>query len=176
MLKTKRICLWSGPRNISTELMYSFAQREDSTVFDEPFYAHYLAHTKSNGYHPGADEILESQQNDGQKVIDEIILGDYDTPIAFFQEYDAPSGESGSEFYEGNGQCDANTTSKRYAGNVCKAGQKTYYAKCGVRKTDRDCEVSPIYKQSSNYCGCQRHFAISAISVKGVMWNAGHSF
>lgn len=77
--------MWSGPRNISTELMYSFAQREDSTVFDEPFYAHYLAHTKSNGYHPGADEILESQQNDGQKVIDEIILGDYDTPIAFFK-------------------------------------------------------------------------------------------
>ncbi|MFN3491212.1 MAG: sulfotransferase family protein, partial [Anaerolineales bacterium] len=27
----KRICLWSGPRNISTALMYSFAQRDDCT-------------------------------------------------------------------------------------------------------------------------------------------------
>ncbi|MBO6585737.1 MAG: sulfotransferase family protein [Gracilimonas sp.] len=85
MLKTKRICLWSGPRNISTALMYSFAQRDDSTVFDEPLYAHYLANTDAKNYHPGADEVLKSQENDGQKVVDEIILGDYDTPIAFFK-------------------------------------------------------------------------------------------
>ena len=38
----KIICLWSCPRNISTALMYSFAQREDVQVFDEPLYAHYL--------------------------------------------------------------------------------------------------------------------------------------
>ncbi len=85
MLKTKRICLWSGPRNISTALMYSFAQRSDSTVFDEPLYAHYLASTNAAEYHPGAKEVLESQENDGQKVVDEIFLGDYDTPIAFFK-------------------------------------------------------------------------------------------
>ncbi|HET8864301.1 MAG TPA: sulfotransferase family protein [Gracilimonas sp.] len=85
MLKTKRICLWSGPRNISTALMYSFAQREDATVVDEPLYAHYLANTDAKNYHPGAEEVLESQENDGQKVVDEIILGDYDTPIAFFK-------------------------------------------------------------------------------------------
>ncbi|MFD2531730.1 sulfotransferase-like domain-containing protein [Gracilimonas halophila] len=85
MLKTKRICLWSGPRNISTALMYSFAQREDTTVVDEPLYAHYLSNTDAKNYHPGAKEVLESQENDGQKVVDEIILGDYDTPIAFFK-------------------------------------------------------------------------------------------
>lgn len=85
MLKTKRICLWSGPRNISTALMYSFAQREDTTVVDEPLYAHYLSNTDARNYHPGAKEVLESQENDGQKVVDEIILGDYDTPIAFFK-------------------------------------------------------------------------------------------
>ena len=39
---TVRICLWSGPRTISTALMYSFAQRSDCSVFDEPLYAHYL--------------------------------------------------------------------------------------------------------------------------------------
>ncbi|MGI9261803.1 MAG: sulfotransferase family protein, partial [Woeseiaceae bacterium] len=25
----KAVCLWSGPRNVSTALMYSFAQRTD---------------------------------------------------------------------------------------------------------------------------------------------------
>lgn len=85
MLKTKRICLWSGPRNISTALMYSFAQRDDTTVVDEPLYAHYLSSTDAKGYHPGADEVLASQENDGQKVIEDVILGDYDTPIAFFK-------------------------------------------------------------------------------------------
>ena len=85
MLKTKRICLWSGPRNISTALMYSFAQREDTTVVDEPLYAHYLSTTDAKDYHPGADEVIASQETDGQKVVDEIILGEYDTPIAFFK-------------------------------------------------------------------------------------------
>ena len=32
-----RICLWSGPRNISTALMYAFAQRADTTVVDVRF-------------------------------------------------------------------------------------------------------------------------------------------
>jgi len=42
---TTRICLWSGPRNVSTALMYSFRQRTDTSVVDEPLYAHYLAAT-----------------------------------------------------------------------------------------------------------------------------------
>ena len=33
------INLISGPRNVSTALMYSFAQRSDTSVVDEPFYA-----------------------------------------------------------------------------------------------------------------------------------------
>jgi hypothetical protein len=54
----KRICMWSGPRNISTTMMYSFAQRKDTKVFDEPLYAHYLKNSHAAGYHPGAKEIL----------------------------------------------------------------------------------------------------------------------
>jgi len=65
--------------------MYAFAQREDTTVIDEPLYAHYLVNTNAREYHPGADEVIASQENDGQKVIEEVILGDYDTPIAFFK-------------------------------------------------------------------------------------------
>lgn len=82
---TKRICVWSGPRNISTALMYSFAQRADTTVIDEPLYAHYLTHTDAREYHPGAEEVIADQENDGQKVIEEIVFGDYDTPVVFFK-------------------------------------------------------------------------------------------
>ena len=33
------IAAWSGPRNLSTAMMYAFAQRDDCAVRDEPFYA-----------------------------------------------------------------------------------------------------------------------------------------
>lgn len=80
----KRICLWSGPRNISTALMYSFAQRQDTKVFDEPLYAYYLNNTKAKEYHPGAKEILAFMENDGQKVI-EMMLTDNSKPVLFFK-------------------------------------------------------------------------------------------
>lgn len=85
MSKTKRICLWSGPRNISTALMYSFAQREDTTVVDEPLYAHYLASTDADTYHPGAEEVISNQLNDGEQVVSEVIFGEYETPVVFFK-------------------------------------------------------------------------------------------
>lgn len=68
----KIICLWSCPRNNSTALMYSFNSREDTQVYDEPLYAHYLH--KSGAKHPGRQESLDSQKNNGNKVINEIIL------------------------------------------------------------------------------------------------------
>jgi len=83
-MATKKICLWSSPRNISTAMMYSFASRPDTIVFDEPLYAHYLV--KSGIAHPGNDEILASQENDGEKVVNDIILKDYDKPVSFFKQ------------------------------------------------------------------------------------------
>lgn len=78
----KKICLWSCPRNVSTALMYSFIERPDIQVFDEPLYAHYL-HT-TNLDHPGRKEILSSQQKNGKKVIYDIILKDH-TKNSFFK-------------------------------------------------------------------------------------------
>lgn len=80
---TLRICLWSGPRNVSTALMYSFRQRSDTTVVDEPLYAHYLA--RSGVEHPGGDEVLAAQSQDGDQVVREVILGEYPTPVVFFK-------------------------------------------------------------------------------------------
>ena len=79
-----RINLWSGPRNISTALMYSFAQRSDTQVVDEPLYAHYLKTTGIS--HPGKEEILASQLNEGKEVIDDVILGDYPASVVFFKQ------------------------------------------------------------------------------------------
>lgn len=84
-ITTTRINLWSSPRNVSTALMYSFAQRADTTVVDEPLYAHYLTRIKTEAIHPATEEILTSQENDGNKVIQNVIFGDYHTPIVFFK-------------------------------------------------------------------------------------------
>jgi len=81
---TKKIYLWSGPRNISTALMYSFAQRSDTQVYDEPLYAHYLAKTNADAYHPGAEEILAAMENDGEKVI-EMMMGKHEKLVVFFK-------------------------------------------------------------------------------------------
>ena len=62
-----RIHLISSPRNVSTALMYSFAQRPDMCVVDEPFYAHYL--DKSGSEHPGRAEVIASQPT----AVDEVI-------------------------------------------------------------------------------------------------------
>jgi len=78
-----RLCAWSGPRNLSTALMYSFAQRADTRVVDEPLYAHYLRVTGAD--HPLRDEVLAAQENDGEKVVRELVLGPCDRPV-FFQK------------------------------------------------------------------------------------------
>lgn len=84
MTKVTRICLWSGPRNISTALMYSFGQRNDTMVFDEPLYGYYLRNSKANDYHPGASEIIKSMESDGEKVIANMIAEDR-KPVLFFK-------------------------------------------------------------------------------------------
>jgi len=81
----KRICLWSGPRNISTALMYSFGQRSDTTIVDEPLYAHYLCSTSANEYHPGSKEVLLFQENNGEKVVKKMLGDLFQTPVVFFK-------------------------------------------------------------------------------------------
>jgi len=60
--------MWSGPRNISTALLRSWGNRPDTYVTDEPLYAHYLHRTGFQ--HPGAAEIIASQDTDWRKVTD----------------------------------------------------------------------------------------------------------
>ena len=63
-----RIAMWSGPRNISTAMLRSFGNRDDSFVCDEPLYAHYLLEHGLD--HPGRTEILDHHETDADKVIE----------------------------------------------------------------------------------------------------------
>lgn len=64
--------------------MYSFAQRPDTRVVDEPLYAHYLR--VSGADHPGRDEVLAAQDADGERVVRDVILGADDRPVLFFKQ------------------------------------------------------------------------------------------
>lgn len=43
-----KIAMWSGPRNLSTAMMYAFGNRADTRVVDEPFYGAYLHHSNAD--------------------------------------------------------------------------------------------------------------------------------
>ena len=64
--KAVRIAMWSGPRNISTAMLRAFENRADTFVWDEPFYAHYLAETGLN--HAMAADIIAAYETDWRAV------------------------------------------------------------------------------------------------------------
>ena len=64
--------MWSGPRNLSTAMMVSFAQRQDCAVVDEPFYAAYLQATGLK--HPIYQEIIDDGETD-DKLVAEFCAG-----------------------------------------------------------------------------------------------------
>jgi Sulfotransferase domain len=61
------LAMWSGPRNISTAMMYAFGNRADCEAWDEPFYGFSLA-TKGND-HPMRDEIIAAMETDWDALV-----------------------------------------------------------------------------------------------------------
>lgn len=61
-----KIAMWSGPRNLSTAMMYAFGNRTDCAIWDEPFYAPYLAATGRD--HPMRDAIIAAHETDPEGV------------------------------------------------------------------------------------------------------------
>ena len=74
--------MWSGPRNISTALLRSFSNRDDTIVYDEPFYSYYLKETNLN--HPMRDEILEYYPTSENEIIKSILR---DEKKIFYQKH-----------------------------------------------------------------------------------------
>lgn len=58
----KPIALWSGPRNLSTALMYSFGNRQDCRVIDEPLFGYFLQ--KTGVWRPSREEVLKVMETD----------------------------------------------------------------------------------------------------------------
>jgi len=79
-----RVFMWSGPRNVSTALMYSFAQRADTRVVDEPLYGHYLR--VSDAPHPGRHEVMTAMNTDGDDVMDHLVNDDWERPVLFAKQ------------------------------------------------------------------------------------------
>ncbi len=77
------INLISGPRNVSTALMYAFAQRGDTKVVDEPFYGFYLLLTGAD--HPGKEEVIASMETDKDLVAQKILKLDKEGSVLFLK-------------------------------------------------------------------------------------------
>lgn len=80
-----RIAMWSGPRNISTALMYAFGNRPDCACWDEPFYAFYL---KQSGIdHPLRADIIASGEPDFGRVVARCLGAAPDGKPVFYQKH-----------------------------------------------------------------------------------------
>ena len=84
MSRPVRVAMWSGPRNISTALMRSWENREDTAVSDEPFYGAYLKETGLD--HPGREEIVEAMESDWEDVVKFITGPIPDSKVIWFQK------------------------------------------------------------------------------------------
>lgn len=79
------ICMWSGPRNLSTAMMRSFGSRADCAVWDEPFFAPFLA--VSGKDHPGREETLAAHETDPEKVAARCAQNAPDGSSLYFQKH-----------------------------------------------------------------------------------------
>lgn len=80
-----KIAMWSGPRNLSTAMMYAFGNRPDCAVVDEPFYAAYLARTGLQ--HPMRDVILGAQPQDPELVAQALTGPNPDGKDHYYQKH-----------------------------------------------------------------------------------------
>lgn len=79
------IAMWSGPRNLSTAMMYAFGARSDCAIWDEPYYAAYLA--ASDIEHPLRAEIVAAGEVDPARVAARCIGVIPDASAVFYQKH-----------------------------------------------------------------------------------------
>ena len=63
----RNIAMWSGPRNISTAMMYAFGNRADCVAWDEPFYGFALVHDGHD--HPMREAIVAANDTDWDRLV-----------------------------------------------------------------------------------------------------------
>jgi hypothetical protein len=77
------LAMWSGPRNISTAMMYAFGNRADCVAWDEPFYAFSLVHHGND--HPMRDEIIAANDSDWDRLVARCLAPD--GKAVFYQKH-----------------------------------------------------------------------------------------
>src|SRR5437763_15500436 len=82
---TVRIAMWSGPRNISTAMMRSWGNRDDTAVVDEPLYACYLAATSKP--HPGAENVIAAGETNWRIVVRQLTEANPSGKRIFYQKH-----------------------------------------------------------------------------------------
>ena len=75
----RTVALWAGPRNGSTATMYSFAQRSDTRVVDEPLFAHFLKHTGVS--RPSRDEVLRTMPSSKTEALATLVPEPFDNVL-----------------------------------------------------------------------------------------------
>lgn len=75
----RTVALWAGPRNGSTATMYSFAQRSDTRVLDEPLFGHFLKHTGVD--RPSRDEVLRTMPTSKSEALASLHAGPSDAVL-----------------------------------------------------------------------------------------------
>jgi hypothetical protein len=68
---------------MSTAMMYAWNERDDTTVIDEPMYAHYLEVTGLD--HPVRDEVMEALPAEEDAVVASMLGAAWDTPLLFIK-------------------------------------------------------------------------------------------
>jgi hypothetical protein len=82
---TRRIAMWSGPRNLSTAMMRSFGSRSDTFVSDEPFYGCFLK--DSGADHPMCGEVIAAMDCDWRSVMHSLNQPTPDGSAVWYQKH-----------------------------------------------------------------------------------------
>ncbi len=75
------LAMWSGPRNISTAMMYAFGNRADCSAVDEPFYGFALAHGGHD--HPMRDDVIASMPTDWDAIVARCVAPSPTKPLVY---------------------------------------------------------------------------------------------
>jgi hypothetical protein len=79
------IAMWSGPRNISTAMMYSFGNRPDCEAWDEPLYAFSLKHRGND--HPLRHEIMARYDTSYENIVARCVSPPPSGKAVFYQKH-----------------------------------------------------------------------------------------
>jgi len=83
LIKPIKIALWSGPRNISTAMMYSFGNRADTSIVDEPLFGYFLKQT--GVWRPSREEVLATMETDASAIIKKLSNPNINSGIYFMK-------------------------------------------------------------------------------------------